>query len=79
MSATTPQQIDRIRLTVVMQAIKVHLSSNGKMMLTRVATPANLRAIATEYTNLVYPRSRKGLEKALADLTKIKDALDTQQ
>jgi hypothetical protein len=41
----------------------------------RNATPANLRSIATEYTGKSYPRSRKGLETALADLQKIRAAI----
>ena len=56
------------RFLTVRQAIKVHIESNGKMMLTRVATPANLRKIASEFTGVQYKASRKGLETAYADL-----------
>lgn len=51
-----------------LQAIEVYLSSGGRMQLTRVATPANLRAIASEFTGKKYARSQKGLTKARDDL-----------
>jgi hypothetical protein len=73
MTALVGAQIDYMRLFVCIQAIKTHISSNGKMMLTRVATPSNLRNIASEFTGKSYPRSRKGLETALADLLAIKE------
>jgi hypothetical protein len=31
-------------------------------------TPQNMRHVASEYTGFAYPRSRKGLEQAYADL-----------
>lgn len=61
-------QVLAARAIVCKMAIKVHIQNNGRMMLTRTATPANLRAIASEFTGVSYPRSRKGLEKAYADL-----------
>ena len=75
---TTTSDKDRvkfIRLVVTIQAIRTHLTSKGKMRLTRVATPANLRRIAAEFTGKTYARSRKGLEQALADLEEKKQAL----
>lgn len=72
---TTPSQIDAFRLSVVIRAIETHIRTNGQMMLTRMATPSNLRTIASEYTGKSYARSRKGLELALADLQAIKESL----
>lgn len=74
MALNTPEQVDNYRLLVLIKAMEMHLKFNGKMMLTRTATPANLRAIASEYTNKHYPRSRKGMEAALADLHAIREA-----
>ena len=68
-------QIDYFRLITVIKAMEVHIKTDGKMMLTRGATPANLRAIATEFTGKSYPRSRKGMETALADLLAVKESL----
>jgi hypothetical protein len=68
-------QVDFFRLITVIKAMEVHIKTGGKMMLTRVATPANLRNIASEFTGKSYPRSRKGMEKALADLLVIKESL----
>ena len=39
----------------------------------RAATPANLRRLATTYTGTTYPRSRQGLERAAVDLQHILD------
>jgi hypothetical protein len=68
-------QVEYARLATVIMAMQMHLKSGGKMMLTRVATPSNLRNIATEFTGKSYPRSRKGMETALADLLAIKQSV----
>jgi hypothetical protein len=72
MTVLTGAGIDFFRMAIVINAIKIHIKHNGAFRLTRMATPSNLRAIATEYTGKVYPRSRKGLEQALVDLEAIK-------
>lgn len=77
MTAITGAQIDGIRLMILIQAIKIHINTQGKMRLTRVATPANLRQIASEFTGKVYPRSAKGLQTALADLLVVRESLVT--
>jgi hypothetical protein len=51
-----------------LQAMAMYLKSEGRMRLSRNATPANLRAIATEFTGKQYPRSRNGLQAAYLDL-----------
>jgi hypothetical protein len=73
---STPAQIDMMRFTVCLLAIKMHIQSNGKMGLTRTATPAVLRAIASEYTGVTYARSAKGMLAAFNDLTELKRQID---
>jgi hypothetical protein len=68
-------QVNFFRLITVIKAMEIHIKTGGKMMLTRVATPANLRNIASEFTGKSYPRSAKGMEKALADLIAFKESL----
>lgn len=70
---TTPEQISMFRLAVVVRCIETHLRTGGKMRLTRMATPAALRAIATEYTGKNYPRSTNGMQSALEDLKDIQE------
>ena len=64
----TGTNINRFRARIVILAMRSHIESNGQMSLTRTATPANLRALATEYTGVSYPRSRKGTERAYSDM-----------
>jgi hypothetical protein len=64
----TGNGISLMRAFVCLQAIETHIKFNGHMMLTRTATPANLRTIASEYTGVQYARSRKGLEQAGREL-----------
>lgn len=68
MNVLTGAAIDHFRLSVVIRAMETHIRTGGKMRLTRMATPSNLRTIASEYTGKHYPRSAKGMETALADL-----------
>ena len=63
---TTPAAIDTFRLTLVTKAIGFYLKTG--MQVNRAYTPANLKRVASEYTGKQYPRSRKGLETAYADL-----------
>jgi len=65
-SLNTPEQIDSYRAKVIYSAIGLYLKTGMKV--SRMYTPANMRAAATGYTGTVYPVSRKGLEKAYADL-----------
>jgi hypothetical protein len=62
----------RFRLVTVIQAMKIHLRTKGKMRLTRVATPSRLLAIASEYTGKKYKLGTKGMTQALADLEEVK-------
>lgn len=68
----TPEKIGMLRLSMIIKAMEIHISTDGRMKLTRTATPANLRQMASEYTGMSYPRSRNGLEQALTDLKGIR-------
>lgn len=59
------------RAALLRSALKLYLDHGMKA--TRTATPANMRAIAEEYTGTKYPRSRKGLTQALVDITAVCD------
>lgn len=61
-----PNQIEMLRLFTIIQGIELYLKSG--MKLTRMATPANMRAWASQYTGIEYKRSRQGLESAAMDL-----------
>jgi hypothetical protein len=56
------------RGVVLIQSLKLYLKTDGRMQSTRMATPSNMRAIASEFTGKPYARSRKGLVQALADM-----------
>jgi hypothetical protein len=66
--AVTGNAILGFRGVVLMHSLKLYIQTNGRMQASRVATPSNMRAIATEFTGKVYARSRKGLVQALADM-----------
>ncbi len=66
---STPAQIDAFRARVIFRAIDLYLKHG--MQVNRLYTPAAMRAVVSEYTGKVYPRSRKGLEKARADLAEL--------
>lgn len=68
-SLNTPNPIDAFRLKVITSAIGIYLKTG--MQVNRAYTPANMKRAASEYTGITYPRSRKGLEQAHADLTRI--------
>ena len=63
---TTPEQIDDFRARVILSAMKLYL--NTGIRVNRAYTPLAMRTVASEYTGIVYPNSRKGLERAYADL-----------
>lgn len=68
MTTITGTAVLGFRGACLIQALECYLRSNGRMQLTRIATPANMQAIASEFTGKHYARSRKGLEEALLDM-----------
>lgn len=71
LTLTTPEQIDVFRVRMIVHAMDAYLKSNGRMVLTRTATPAAMRGWAGKIVGKQYPRSRKGLEAARADLANL--------
>ena len=61
-SLTTPAQIDTFRAKVMLSAITIYLKTG--MQVNRMYTPSAMRRVASEYTGVRYPASRKGLEAA---------------
>ena len=64
-----PEQIAKMRIFMLIQSIELYLDTGMKT--TRIATPANMRTWASQYTGVPYKRSRQGLENALLDLRSI--------
>lgn len=71
-STITGTAILGYRGLILISSMKMFLKHGMRM--TRIATPANMRAIATEFTGKPYARSRKGLEQAYADMVALRDA-----
>lgn len=67
----TGNAINWYQCKVLVTSIRMYLRSG--MMLSRSATPANMRALATLYTGKTYTRSRKGLEMAMIDIQALLD------
>ena len=69
--------MEYFRVFTAKQGIELYLKTG--MLLTRVATPKNLRTIASQYTGKPYKASRAGLESALADLKTLLDNFKAEQ
>lgn len=65
----TGNAIKGVRAFYCLQGLQMYAKYGSSFRLTRGATPAVLRQIATEYTGKVYARSGKGMAAALADMT----------
>jgi hypothetical protein len=61
------------RLVAVKQALKIHVQTQGRMKLTRSATPTRLLELASEYTGKQYRRGEQA--QALADIQQVLDNL----
>lgn len=59
--------------TAVIAGMRMFLATG--MLANRAYTPTNMRAFTTRITGKHYARSRKGLEAAMADLTKWRDEM----
>lgn len=73
--AITEEQIPLYALVTLRISMKAYLQSNGRMQLTRTATPANMRDMASRFTGIRYGRSRKGLELAYSDICELCESL----
>lgn len=67
----TGTAVEGIRVITLLHAIKIYVETDGKMQMTRMATPGFMRDTATEYTGKKYPRSLRGLIQAYNDLVKL--------
>ena len=66
MTFSGKEQIDTLRVIIVKTAMSYYLRTGMKV--NRAYTPTAMRDFATKFTGNQYPRSRKGLESAMADL-----------
>jgi hypothetical protein len=72
MAAITGPSINLYRATVIKSALGLYIKTG--MQVNRAYTPRNMRAAASEYTGKVYPRSKKGLQRAHDDLAAVIEA-----
>ena len=71
------QNIDPMlfRLVTLKQALKIHVRTEGRMKLTRTATPTMMLKMASEYTGKRYRRGEQA--QALTDIQQVLDNLAT--
>ena len=53
-----PKAISLFRLSVAVQGLETHVKSNGRMRLSRFATPKLCMSIVSEYTKKQYKRNQ---------------------
>lgn len=72
--------VSLMRVATIICCLKMAIATNGRMILTRGATPTRLLQMATEYTGQKYKRTEK--ERAIQDLKvwmeTMKSALPTE-
>lgn len=68
-TSITGNAINWYRLKVIISAARLYLKTGMKA--NSMYTPTNMKNCISEYTGKVYPRSRKGLETAVADIEKL--------
>ena len=61
------------RLVALKQALRIHVQTQGRMRLTRTATPTSMLLMASEYTGKRYRRGEQS--QALADIQEVLDNL----
>lgn len=61
------------RLVALKQALKIHVQTQGRMRLTRTATPTRMLEMASEYTGKRYRRGQQ--DQALLDIQEVLDNL----
>lgn len=66
--AVGPDAMRVVRVGYIIQGLKMDVATNGRMQLTRNATPTKLLKLATEYTGKKYRRTQK--QEAINDLEK---------
>ena len=53
----TGKGIERFRLMIAIQGLETHIRTNGRLRLSRVATPKRCMEIVSEFTKKKYKRS----------------------
>ena len=66
-SASGKDAMRVMQVNTIITGIKMHIQTNGRMILTRGATITKLLGMATTYTGRKYKRTER--ERAIADLT----------
>lgn len=61
------------RLVALKQALKIHVQTQGRMRLTRSASPTRMLEMASEYTGKRYRRGQQ--DQALLDIQEVLDNL----
>ena len=61
------------RLVALKQALRIHVQTQGRMRLTRTATPTSMLLMASEYTGKRYRRGEQA--QALTDIQEVLDNL----
>lgn len=56
------------RVATIRVSLNMLIKTDGKMRMTRTATPKHLLSLTTEMTQKKYPNSKQGWASALADL-----------
>jgi hypothetical protein len=64
-----------MRLAATIAGLRIHIRTNGKMRLTRMAVPKLLLGIATEFTGNKYKNTKDDRQRALTDLESYKDEI----
>ena len=67
---------DIFRMVTLKQALSIHVKTEGRMRLTRMATPTNMLKMASEYTGKRYRRGEQNV--ALQDLVMVLESLKNE-
>jgi hypothetical protein len=63
-------------MVTLKQALSIHVKTEGRMRLTRMATPTNMLKMASEYTGKRYRRGEQNV--ALQDLVMVLESLKNE-
>ena len=64
----TGDAVHLYRVATIRTSLNLLIKTDGRMRMTRMATPKHLLALTTEMTQKKYPNSKQGWATALADL-----------
>lgn len=78
-AATTPTEVEIFRITVIIHAMKLYLSTGGRIRASRAYTLTNMIRAAEDITGQKFPRTRKGLAAAKEALISKREELRNVQ